>query len=264
MSQQTTIEWTHATWNPATGCTEVSPGCDHCYARTLAERFRGVVGHPYEQGFEVKRWSQRLAWPCAWKKPRRILVNSMSDLFSQDVPDDFIVEVFHTMVARPPQHTHQVLTKRPLRLLHTSLLKKILAACAQWTRLTATWPGNVWLGVSVESAAYTWRIRALPQLSVAPRFISAEPLLGPLVLDLCGIDWLIAGAESGRGARPMSEDWVRSLRDQCLAAGIAFFYKQNALNGRKLPTPALDGVRWTQFPPRRCLPIPTTEQEARA
>lgn len=253
MSQQTSIEWTAtvnpdgtimpgATWNPVTGCTEVSPGCDHCYARRFAERFRGVTGSPYEQGFDLKLWPERLELPLAWKKPRRIFANSMSDLFHQGVPDDFIVQVFDTM-RRADWHTYQVLTKRPSRLVNTRLLDKL-------TDL-GPWPAHIWLGVSVESAAYTWRIDQLRKIPAPVRFVSAEPLLGPFVPNLRGIHWLIAGAESGPGARPMSEDWVRSLRDGSLEQGVAFFYKQNAVHGRKIPTPALDGVRWIQFPETR-------------
>src|SRR5579859_2630288 len=205
MSNTSTIEWTESTWNPVTGCTEVSPGCDHCYARTFAERFRGVPNHPYEQGFDLKLWPDRLELPLSWKKPRRIFVNSMSDLFHKDVPDDFILGVFSTM-ALANQHTYQVLTKCPSRLVNTDLTSKIV----KWL---GYWPQHIWLGVSVENQDYAWRVDALRRVVSPVRFISAEPLLGPLELDLHGISWLIAGAESGHGARPMDEDWVRGLRD---------------------------------------------------
>ncbi|MBV9688379.1 MAG: phage Gp37/Gp68 family protein [Ktedonobacteraceae bacterium] len=241
MSEKSSIEWTEATWNPVTGCTEVSPGCDHCYARTLAERFRGTTGHPYQQGFDLRLWPERLDAPTRWKRPRLIFVNSMSDLFHKDIPDDFIVQVFCTMAHRAPQHTYQVLTKRPSRLVNTSLLAQIKEAIGSW-------PAHIWLGTSVETQDYTWRVDALRCMPAAVKFISAEPLLGPISFDLDGIAWVIVGAESGHGVRPMNEDWVRSLRDQALATGVALFYKQNALGGRKLPLPLLDGERWQQFP----------------
>ncbi|MBV9688316.1 MAG: phage Gp37/Gp68 family protein [Ktedonobacteraceae bacterium] len=241
MSAHSSIEWTHATWNPVTGCTEVSAGCDHCYARTFAERFRGVSGHPYAQGFDLTLWPERLDAPTRWKRPRLIFVNSMSDLFHKQVPDDFIVQVFCTMARRAPQHTYQVLTKRPSRLVHTSLLTQI-------TQALGPWPAHIWLGVSVENQDYTWRVDKLRATPAPVKFISAEPLLGPIQFDLAGMAWLIAGAESGHGARPMDEQWVRSLRDQATAAGCAFFYKQNACRGRKVPLPLLDGERWQQFP----------------
>jgi protein gp37 len=165
----------------------------------------------------------------------------MSDLFHQNVPDSFILAVFRTMIERAPWHTYQVLTKRPSRLAHTRLLRDILS-------LAGAWPAHVWLGISVENNAFRWRIEKLRQVPAPVRFLSCEPLLGPLDLDLSGIRWVIAGAESGHGARPMDEQWVRSIRDQCVAAQVAFFYKQNAVHGRKLPLPELDGMRWQQFP----------------
>ncbi|MBO0795281.1 MAG: phage Gp37/Gp68 family protein [Ktedonobacteraceae bacterium] len=241
MSNNSRIEWTEATWNPVTGCTEVSPGCDHCYARAFAERFRGVLHHPYEQGFDVKLWPQRLMLPATWKRPRMIFVNSMSDLFHQLVPDDFIVDVFVTMAYHAPHHTYQVLTKRPSRLVNTALLARVLDRVGNW-------PPHIWMGVSVEQNAYTWRVEKLRAIPAPIRFISAEPLLDALTLDLTGISWVIAGAESGHGARPMQETWVRHLRDQCLDQHVAFFYKQNAVKGRKVPLPPLDGVVWRQMP----------------
>ena len=173
----------------------------------------------------------------------------MSDLFHRDVPDSFIVQVFEMMALQAPWHTYQVLTKRPSRLVNTSLLTQILE------RIGGTWPAHIWLGVSVESSAYTWRVDALRRVPVPVRFISAEPLLGPLTLDLSGIAWLITGAESGHGARPMDEQWVRSLRDQCIQERVAFFYKQNAVRGRKIPTPTLDGRQWIQFPNEGVIPV---------
>ncbi len=238
MSSQSRIEWTQATWNPVTGCTEVSPGCDACYARVFAERFRGVSGHPYEQGFDLKLWPQRLALPVQWKKPRMIFVNSMSDLFHKDIPTEFILQVFDTMLLAK-HHTYQVLTKRPGRLVR--LVPEI-------TGRIGPWPAHIWIGVSVETTAYAWRVDYLRRVLAPVRFISAEPLLGPVEVNLAGIAWVIAGAESGHGARPMDEAWVRALRDRAIAAGAAFFYKQNALHGHKLPLPPLDGTVWNQFP----------------
>jgi len=234
MGATSTIEWTDSSWNPVTGCTKVSPGCDHCYAETFAERFRGVPGNHFEQGFDLKLWPDRLTLPLTWKRPRKIFVNSMSDLFHQDVPDDFIAQVFAVM-NEASRHTFQILTKRPSRV----------ALMAH----TLTWTPNIWMGTSIENESYVWRADKLRQVPAALRFISAEPLLGELAsLNLDGINWLIAGAESGHGARPMDENWVRFLRDRCIDDGVAFFYKQNAHKGRKIPTPELDGRIWTQFP----------------
>jgi protein gp37 len=166
----------------------------------------------------------------------------MSDLFHKDVPDSFILQVFETMAKLAPWHTYQVLTKRPSRLVNTTLLSQIL------DRIGGAWPRHIWLGTSVESRELAWRVDMLRRVPASVRFISAEPLLGPITLDLSGIHWVIVGAESGRGARPMDEQWVRLLRDQCVQAGVAFFLKQYAVNGRKLPLPLLDGRQWAQFP----------------
>jgi protein gp37 len=272
MAGPTTIEWTDVSWNPVTGCDEVSPGCDHCYARAIAERFKGVPGSAYEQGFALKLWPQRLQLPNKWKKPRMVFVNSMSDIFHKDVPDTFILAMFQVMAWEAPQHVYQLLTKRPSRLVNTGLLRKLLEL------MGGQWPNHIWLGTSVESQEYSWRIEKLLQVPALIRFISAEPLLGPLDVsqwlrscpdcgsplaersaDLCrycrdipsarGLAWVITGAESGHGARPMDVAWVRSLRDQCVDTGTAFFLKQYAdHNGHKIPTPALDGVVWKQFP----------------
>jgi protein gp37 len=249
----TTIEWTATyntdgslqskgkTWNPVTGCTKVSPGCDHCYAETIAERFRGVPGSAYEQGFDLKLWPARLALPSTWTKPQMVFVNSMSDLFHKDIPDDYILQVFDAMV-ESDKHIYQVLTKRPSRLANTSLLNKILEKYGQW-------PAHVWYGTTIESNAYVWRADQLRKVPAHTRFISAEPLLGELTnLSLDGIHWLIAGAESGRGARPMNEDWVRFLRDRCQGTGTAFFYKQKLVKGKKSPLPELDGRQWQEYP----------------
>jgi protein gp37 len=219
MSATTTIEWTRdstgsigATWNPVTGCSKVSPGCAHCYAELLAERFRGVPGHPYAQGFDLRLWRDRLALPLLWRRPRLIFVNSMSDLFHPGVPDDFIVDVFDVMV-KAQQHRFQVLTKRHERLAEMA------------ARLP--WPPNVWMGVSIENRRFVHRADCLRSVPAAVRFISAEPLLGSLdALDLSGIDWLIVGGESGPRARPMHPAWARHLRDRCRDSGVAFFFKQ--------------------------------------
>jgi protein gp37 len=236
-----TIAWTDRTWNPVTGCTEVSPGCDHCYARVMANRLQAMGQAHYTNGFEVTLHEDYLSLPLLWKKPQMVFVNSMSDLFHKDVPDDFIVAVFKTM-ALANQHTFQVLTKRPSRLVNAGLYKLI-------ERSIGAWPAHVWLGVSVENTDYRWRIASLRRVPAPVRFISAEPLLGPLPsLNLEGISWLIAGSESGHGARPMQDDWVRSLRDQCQAQGVKFFFKQRTVKGHKVQLPELDGKVWDQFP----------------
>ncbi len=234
MSDRSAIEWTDATWNPASGCTKVSPGCQHCYAERFAERFRGVPGHPYEQGFDLTMWPDRLALPLQWRKPRRIFVNSMSDLFHKDIPDDFIRQVFDVMV-RADWHVFQVLTKRSSRL----------AALGP----SLPWPPHIWIGVSIETDRYTDRAGDLRAVPAALRFVSAEPLLGPLPsLNLDGIHWLITGGESGPHHRPCDPDWVRDLRDRCVASGVAFFHKQwggatHSAGGRML-----DGRTWDQVP----------------
>ncbi len=234
MASYSAIEWTDASWNPVTGCTQVSPGCDHCYAMTFAERFRGVPGHHYEQGFDLRLWESRLELPLRWKKPRRIFVNSMSDLFHAGVPEQFIRRVFSVMV-RANWHVYQVLTKRPQRI----------------ARLAGTlpWPEHIWLGVSVESNQYAWRADFLRRVPAAVRFISAEPLLGPIdQLSLDGIDWLITGGESGAGFRPCDPDWVREVRDRCLDSEVAYFHKQWGGRTPKAGGRVLDGETWDQFP----------------
>jgi len=244
---KTKIEWTTDVWNPVTGCSRVSPGCDHCYALTFAERFRGVPNHPYTQGFDLKLWPERLKLPYGWKKPRRIFVNSMSDLFHKDVPDSFILEVFETMIGTN-QHIYQILTKRPSRLVNTDLTEKITERIYQITGNTS-WPSHIWLGVSVENNAYVWRADALRKVPVSVRFISAEPLLGPLdALRLEGIHWLISGGESGPGHRSCDPDWVRSLRDRCQDEGVAFFHKQWGGRIPKAGGRLLDGRTWDEFP----------------
>jgi len=233
----TTIEWTDATWNPVTGCTEVSPGCDHCYARTFANRWIGVQGHPYEQGFAVTLHPDRLDQPLRWRRPKRIFVNSMSDLFHVAVPESFIRTVFATMAAAP-QHQFQVLTKRADRMERVT------------GRLDVA--DNVWLGVSVETPTYYGRIRHLQRIDAAVRFLSCEPLIDSLDdLPLANIDWVIVGGESGSGARPMAASWVESIRRQCGAAGVAFFFKQWGGVRKKLAGRLLDGRTWDAMPTPR-------------
>jgi protein gp37 len=234
MAEKTEIEWTDATWNPVTGCTQVSPGCDHCYALTFAERFRGVAHHPYEQGFDLKLWPERLELPLRWRKPRRIFVNSMSDLFHRDVPDEFIRQVFDVMVAAD-WHIFQVLTKRSPRL----------AKLGQ----ALPWPRHIWAGVSIESNRYVWRADQLRKVPASVRFVSAEPLLGPLdQLNLGGIDWLITGGESGPRHRPCDPAWVLDLRDRCQALGIAFFHKQWGGRTPRAGGRMLEGRTWDELP----------------
>ena len=272
MSDSTTIEWTDSTWNPVTGCTKVTPGCDNCYAETFAERWRGTAGHHFENGFDLTLRPNALTMPLRWRKPRKVFVNSMSDLFHKDVPDSYIAQVFAVM-AKTPQHTYQVLTKRHgrMRSLIGTLIdggqNLIEAAPDEETTQTlydAAWPlPNVWLGVSVEDQKRAdLRIPALLETAAAVRFLSCEPLLGPVDLvgpdhenhdrdwdganyicldcstdnntvawrvadkTMAGINWVIAGGESGPGARPMSPDWARSLRDQCTQANVPFLFKQ--------------------------------------
>lgn len=228
------IEWTDTTWNPVTGCTEVSPGCDHCYARTFANRWRGVAGHPYEQGFQLMLRPERLLQPLAWRRPARIFVNSMSDLFHIDVPEAFIRDVFDVM-AKASQHQFQVLTKRADRM------ERVLR------RLSS--PPNVWLGVSVESPLYYGRIRHLTRVDAAVHFLSCEPLLAALDgLPLQGIDWVIVGGESGSGARPMDAEWVRGIRDHCIATSTPFFFKQWGGVHKRKSGRELDGRTWDEMP----------------
>ena len=234
MAENSTIEWTDSTWNPVTGCTKVSPGCKHCYAETFAERWLGVPGHPYEHGFDLRLWPDRLALPLSWKRPRTIFVNSMSDLFHERVPLRFIRKVFRVM-DEASWHTFQVLTKRADRV--AALAAKL------------AWPPNVWMGVSVETAEYLWRADRLREVPAAVRFLSIEPLLGPIRnLDLDGIDWVIVGGESGPGARPLDPRWARRIRDECRAAGVPFFFKQWGGVQKKRAGRTLDGRTWDEMP----------------
>ncbi len=234
MSDHSTIEWTDATWNPMRGCTKISPGCAHCYAETFAERFRGVRGHPFEQGFDLRLVPEALDLPLRWKKPRLIFVNSMSDLFHEGVPDSYIERVFEVM-REASHHRFQVLTKRAERL----------------EAFTNRHPSstNVWLGVSVESAQYTWRIDHLRRAPAHVRFLSIEPLLGPIPdLDVRRIDWVIVGGESGAKSRPMNVTWVREIRDRCRARGVPFFFKQWGGFQKKRNGRELDGRTWDEMP----------------
>jgi protein gp37 len=236
VSDRSAIEWTDATWNPVTGCTQISPGCDHCYALTFAERFRSVPGHPYEQGFELKLWPERLELPLRWKRPRRIFVNSMSDLLHEAIPDAYVQEVFRIM-ERADWHIFQVLTKRPRRM--AGIARRL------------PWPAHIWAGTSVELDRYTWRAnRYLSAVPAAVRFVSAEPLLGPLPsLKLDHLQWVITGGESGPHYRPCDREWVRDLRDRCREAGIAFFHKQWGGRTPKARGRMLDGRTWDEIPP---------------
>ena len=234
MAQLSTIEWTDATWNPVTGCSKISPGCKHCYAERLGHRLQ-MMGQPrYRNGFRVTLQPDFLAEPLRWAKPRLIFVNSMSDLFHEQVPIEYIEKVF-AVIEQAGWHVFQVLTKRAKRL--EDLAPQLL------------WPSNLWMGVSVESEAYAWRIDYLRRVPAAVRFLSVEPLIGPIPrLPLRGIDWVIVGGESGPGARPMDARWVRDIRDCCIRRGVPFFFKQwggpwKVRNGR-----ILDGRTWDQMP----------------
>lgn len=237
MADRSAIEWTEATWNPVTGCDQVSPGCAHCYAKAFAERWRGIPGHPYEQGFDLRIWPERLRQPLKWKRPRMIFVNSMSDLFHEDIPDAFIREVFASM-EEANWHTFQILTKRPRRLV------KLADALP--------WPPNIWMGVSIENRRFVDRADLLRTVPAAVRFISAEPLLGPLEgLDLSGIRWLIAGGESGPRARAAKPEWIRELRNRCRDEQVAFFFKQWGGRTSKAGGRLLDGMEYSELPTTR-------------
>jgi protein gp37 len=238
MGNGTTIEWTDATWNPVTGCTKISPGCDHCYAERFSERFRGTPGHPFETGFDLTLRPERLQQPLHWRQPRMIFVNSMSDLFHKAIPRAFIGQVCDTMECAD-WHTFQVLTKR------SSLMRDFLRHRYSSNR----GPRHIWFGVSVEDGSRKSRIRHLQEAPAGTRFLSIEPLIGPIgKLDLTGIDWVIVGGESGPGARPMRLEWVREIRDQCLANGVAFFFKQWGGLRPKSGGRKLDEEEWSQFP----------------
>lgn len=234
MAQQSQIEWTESTWNPLTGCTKISPGCKHCYAERMALRLKAMGQRNYVNGFSLTLHESALELPLRWKKPQTIFVNSMSDMFHQRVPQDFIVRAFDVM-NRAHWHRFQVLTKRADRLAALST--------------EINWAGNIWMGVSVENESYSHRIKLLRKTSAAIKFLSLEPLLGPLNnLELDGIHWVIVGGESGPGARPMNADWVMSIRDQCLEARVPFFFKQWGGVHKKRFGRTLEGRTWDEMP----------------
>jgi len=234
MAKGSGIEWTESTWNPVTGCTKVSPGCKHCYAKRMAERLRAMGQANYVNGFELTLQPHMLEVPLAWKSPQTIFVNSMSDLFHECVPFEYIQQVFDVM-ARAHWHRFQVLTKRAERLAELG------------SRLP--WLPNIWMGVSVETGRYRSRIDALRSTGAAVRFLSLEPLLGPLRgLDLSDIDWVIVGGESGPGARPLETEWVTDLRDQCRHAEVPFFFKQWGGRNKKKAGRLLEGRTWDEMP----------------
>jgi protein gp37 len=234
MGAKSTIEWTESTWNPVTGCTKISPGCDHCYAERLALRLQAMGQPNYADGFRLTVQEHMLELPLRWKLPQVIFVNSMSDLFHKDVPAEYIERVFDVM-RRASQHRFQVLTKRSQRLARLS------------SKLS--WQPNIWMGVSVESQEYTFRIDHLRETEARIKFLSLEPLLGPLTkLNLEGIDWVIVGGESGPGARVMRREWVLDIRDQCKDAGVPFFFKQWGGTNKKKAGRILDNRTWDEMP----------------
>lgn len=234
MGMKSAIEWTESTWNPLTGCTKISPGCKHCYAERMALRLQAMGQRNYVNGFELTLHEDALELPLRWKKPQTIFVNSMSDMFHADVPAEFIIRAFDVM-RRANWHRFQVLTKRSERLL--SLSEEL------------PWAENIWMGVSVETDAYTYRIDHLRETGARIKFLSLEPLLGPLDdLRLDGIDWVIVGGESGPGARPMQPEWVTSIRDQCVEANVPFFFKQWGGVWKKRLGRVLEDRTWDQMP----------------
>ncbi len=239
MAEHSKIEWTDSTWNPVRGCTKVSPGCKHCYAEAFAERFRGVKGHPYEQGFDLRLVPEKLTEPLLWPAPRMVFVNSMSDLFQEGVPDDYVIKVAKVMQATD-WHTYQVLTKRSDRM--RALLNGKLAFAAKLS--------HIWWGVSVEDKRYGIpRLEDLRNSVATIRFLSVEPLLEDLgSLDLSGIHWVIVGGESGPGARPLERAWVESLKSQCRKASIPFFFKQWGGVRKKTTGRKLNGRTYDELP----------------
>jgi protein gp37 len=251
MSLDSAIEWTDATWNPVRGCTKISDGCKHCYAETFAERFRGVKGHPYQQGFDLRLVPEKLAEPLRWRNPKMIFVNSMSDLFHESVPQEYVMAVAKVMV-EAKWHTYQVLTKRSDRL--RELLNSSLRFAANQK--------HIWWGVSVENEKYGLpRIEHLQNAQAAIKFLSVEPLLEDLgTLNLKGIDWVIVGGESGHGARPMKKEWVVSVRDDCKREGVPFFFKQWGGVRKKAAGRKLDGKTYDEFPPRIHHPVSEADE----
>lgn len=237
MGDKSAIEWTDATWNPVTGCSKVSPGCKNCYAERMAIRLQAMGNPRYLNGFRVTLHPDQLNLPLKWKQPRLIFVNSMSDLFHEAIPDEFIHRTFEVM-AKAHWHVFQILTKRAERMVDLAP--------------SLPWPSNVWQGVSVENAGYTWRIQCLQNVPASVRFVSVEPLLGPIpYLPLDGIHWVIVGGESGPGHRPIDPKWVRDIRDQCLAAHVPFFFKQWGGRTAKARGRRLDRRTWNQMPKGR-------------
>lgn len=238
MAENSAIEWTDATWNPVTGCTRITAGCDNCYAARFSERFRGVPGHPFENGFDLMLRPERIRQPLLWRRPRMIFVNSMSDLFHKDVPREFIDRVFDIMDAAD-WHIFQVLTKR------SSLMRDYLRR--RYGDVTPS--EHIWFGVSVEDRRARARIEHLREAPATIRFLSIEPLIGPVgTMNLHGIHWVIAGGESGPNARPMQVDWARDVRDQCADQGVAFFFKQWGGFRPKSGGRDLDGREWNELP----------------
>lgn len=234
MAAKTTIEWTETTWNPVTGCSKISDGCQNCYAERMAKRLHAMGMKRYQDGFKVTLHDDLVELPFHWKKPRLVFVNSMSDLFHEDVPVSFINDVFETMEATP-QHIYQVLTKRSTRL--ASIAGEL------------NWPKNVWMGVTVESAKYVSRISDLQKVPASVRFLSIEPMIGPISdLPLRDIQWVIVGGESGPHSRPLKAKWVREIRDQCLEEGVPFFFKQWGGTNKKAAGRELDNRIWGQMP----------------
>jgi len=251
MSDNSKIEWTDATWNPVRGCTKISPGCKHCYAETFAERFRGVPAHPYEQGFDLRLIPEKLTEPLLWKKPKTVFVNSMSDLFQEDVPDEYIQAVVQVMELAD-WHTYQVLTKRADRM--SDLLQSKLASAAK--------KPHIWWGVSVEDKRYgVPRIEHLRAAPARVRFLSIEPLLEDVgTLNLSQIHWVIVGGESGPGARKMQPEWVSSLREQCERAKVKFFFKQWGGVQKSKAGRLLDGTTYDDLPARSVKPVPDRDK----
>lgn len=248
MSDNSKIEWTDATWNPVRGCSKVSPGCTNCYAETFAERFRGVPGHPFVQGFDLRLVPEKLAEPLRWRTPKMIFVNSMSDLFHDQVPDEYIVNVARVM-RLANWHIYQVLTKRSERMLDL-LQGKLQFAASQ---------RNIWWGVSIENRKHGLpRLEHLREAPVQVRFLSVEPLLEDLGgFSLKGISWVIVGGESGPGARPMAKEWVLSIRDLCRRSQVPFFFKQWGGVRKSETGRNLNGKTYSEFPDRSCAPVPS-------
>ncbi|MFY9268400.1 MAG: phage Gp37/Gp68 family protein [Candidatus Manganitrophaceae bacterium] len=234
MGQNSSIEWTEATWNPVTGCSKVSPGCKNCYAERLANRLEAMGQYRYRNNFEVTLQHDLITLPLRWQQPKVIFVNSMSDLFHVDVPNAFITSIFDTM-AKAHWHTFQILTKRSERLAELAP--------------SLPWPRNVWMGVSVESPEYVHRIKDLKKVPAAVRFLSVEPLLAPIpTLPVAGIDWIIVGGESGPNCRPMRSEWVQQIRDRCVKHKVSFFFKQWGGVQKKSAGRILDGRTWDELP----------------